>query len=121
MRMRLAGTLLVCGLLSRHAVRAQEVDPNLVQEVSAVRVEVARNSVGLREYTWTGLTEVSVKGDFKSSRAYKYRYDQSGQLVRKLAESGKEMEAANAVSKRPFNGTEPFAKTASTTPWPAST
>jgi hypothetical protein len=101
MRMRLAGTLLLCGFCSLSGTRAQEVDSNLMREVSAVRAELARNNAALRQYTWNALTEVSVKKDVKSSSAYRCRYDQSGQLTRTLAETGKEMEVASGLSKRP--------------------
>jgi hypothetical protein len=72
-----------------------------MHEVSAVRAAVARNNAALRQYTWTELTEVSVKGDVKSSSAYKCRYDPSGELIRTLEDTGKEMEVASGVSKRP--------------------
>jgi hypothetical protein len=91
----------MCGFCSQYGTHAQEVDPNLIREVSAVREEVARNNTALRQYTWTAVTEVSVKKDVKSSRAYEYRYDSSGQLTRRLADTGKKMEAGNAVSKQP--------------------
>ena len=100
MRTRLAATLLLCGLCHPYGIRAQGVDPNLLREVSAVRAELARNNANLRQYTWTALTEVSVKGDVKSSSSYKCRYNPSGELTRTLADTGKEMETANAVSKR---------------------
>ncbi|HYI92443.1 MAG TPA: hypothetical protein VEX68_02775 [Bryobacteraceae bacterium] len=101
MRMRLAGALLLYGLCSSHWIRAQGVDPNLIQEVSAVRVEVLRSKANLRQYTWIAHTEVSVKGDVKSSSAYKCGYDQSGNLVRTLAVTGEGMEVASGVSKKP--------------------
>lgn len=68
MRIRLAGALLLCGLYSPYGIRAQGVDPNLLREVSAVRSELARNNANLRQYTWTALTEVSVKGDVRRYR-----------------------------------------------------
>lgn len=101
MRMPLAVTILLCGLCSPCGTRAQEIDPKLLHEVSAVRAEVARNKTALLQYTWTAVTEVSVKGDVKSSRSYEYRYDPRGQLTRRLAETGQQMEAGNAVSKKP--------------------
>ena len=100
MRIRLAGVLLLCGLCSPYGIRAQGVDPDLLREVSAVRSELARNNANLRRYTWTALTEVSVKGDVKSSSSYKCQYKPTGELIRTLTDTGKEMEAANAVSKQ---------------------
>ena len=100
MRIRLAGLLLLFGLCSPYGIRAQGVDPNLLREVSAVRSELARNNADLRRYTWTALTEVSVKGDVKSSSSYKCQYKPTGELIRTLTDTGKEMEVANAVSKQ---------------------
>src|SRR4051794_16506984 len=101
MNVRLAGSILLCGFCSPYGIGAQEVDPNLIHEVSTVRAEVARSLMALRQYTWTAVTEVSVKGDVKSSNSFKCRYDQNGDLIRTLAAKGKEMEVANGVSKRP--------------------
>lgn len=103
MRIRFKMTLLLCCLCSAHGIHAQEVDANLVREVSAIRAEVARNNGALRQYSWTALTEVSVKGDVESSSAYGCLYDQNGQLTRTLIGTGKQMEMGNAVSKRPKN------------------
>lgn len=99
--MKTARMLLLLGLCSPYGIRAQEVDPNVVREVSAVRAEIARNNAALRQYAWTALTEVSVKKDVKSSGQYRCRYDQNGQLTRTLIGAGPQMEPANAVSKRP--------------------
>ena len=101
MNVRLAGSILLCVVCSPYGIGAQEVDPNLIHEVSTVRAEVARSLMALRQYTWTAVTEVSVKGDVKSSNSFRCRYDQNGDLIRTLAAKGKEMEVANGVSKRP--------------------
>lgn len=101
MTMRLAGTVLLCAFCSPLAMRAQDADPNLLREVSAVRAELARNLAVLHQYTWTAVTEVSVKGEVKSSKTFKCRYDRNGDLLRMLTETGKEMQVANGVSKRP--------------------
>jgi hypothetical protein len=99
--MSLATNLLLWGLWSPYGVLAQQVHPDLIREVSAVRAELARNNADLRQYAWTALTEVFVKKDLKSSGEYRCRYDRNGQLTRTLLGTGKQMETANAVSKRP--------------------
>src|SRR3954454_7853863 len=101
MKMRTALTLLLLGFCCSYSSRAEELDPILIREVSAVRAELARNKAALGQYTWTAVTEVSVKGDLKSSNAYKCRYDRNGEVTRTLAKTGKEMEVASGVSKRP--------------------
>ncbi len=99
--MRLARTLLLCGFCLPCAMRAQQPDPNLVREVSAVRTELGRNLAALQHFTWSAIIEVSVKGDVESAKTYKCRYSPNGELLRMLAETGKEMQVANGVSKRP--------------------
>ena len=99
--MHFARTLLLCGLCSQYGMRAQAPDPHLISEVSAVRAELERNLAALEKYTWNSVIDVSVKGEVKSSNTYKCGYDQNGKFTRTLAETGKEMEVANGVSKRP--------------------
>jgi hypothetical protein len=99
-KMRAALTLLLFGFCWSSSSRAEEPDPNLIREVSAVRAELARNKAAFGQYTWTALIEVSVKGDLKSSEAYKCRYDRNGQVLRTLAKTDKEMDTASGVSKR---------------------
>src|SRR3954463_10123365 len=101
MKMREALSILLFGFCWSCNGRAEELDPILIHEVSAVRAELARNKAALSQYTWTAVTEVSVKGDLKSSNAYKCRYDRNGELTRTLVTTGKEMEVASGVSKRP--------------------
>src|SRR5581483_6370323 len=66
--------VLLCGLPAVHSI-AQEVDPKLLREVSAVRAELARSAAALRRYTWIEETEVLVSGKVKSSTALSCRYD----------------------------------------------
>lgn len=99
--MRLARTLLLCGFCLPCTMRAQQPDPILIREVSAVREELARNRAALGHYTWSSVIEVSVKGDVESAKTYKCRYDQNGEFQRMLVETGKDMQVANGVSKRP--------------------
>ncbi len=99
--MKMTRIFLLLGLCSPYGTRAQEVDPHVIREVSAVRAQVASNNAALRQYAWTALTEVSVKGKVKSSGEYRCRYDQTGQLTRTLIGTGKQMDPASAVSKRP--------------------
>jgi hypothetical protein len=94
--------LLFFGLLARHPIGAQTADPNLLREVAAIRAEVARSLTALRQYTWTEHTEVSVKGDVKSSTDLICRYDGFGKLTKNpMGGTGKDMADGNAISKRP--------------------
>ena len=102
MRSRLIAGLLLCGLSSLHQICAQAVDPNLMREVAAVRQEMARSNLALRQYTWTEHTEVLVKGSVKSSTAFTCRYDESGQLIRNPIGEPKDRELSKAVSRRPM-------------------
>jgi hypothetical protein len=101
MKMRLVAGLLLCGLSSLGRMGAQDIDPNLVREVTAVRAEVARSKAALRQYTWTEHTEVLVKGSVKSSSASICRYDGSGELTKAPIDTAQEKKTSSAVSKRP--------------------
>jgi hypothetical protein len=102
MRLRLVAALLLCGLSSLHRIRAQGIDPNLMREVDAVRVQVARSSVALRQYTWTENTEVLVNGSVKSSSSVICRYDDSGALIKTQVGPDKENKMHSETSNRPI-------------------
>jgi hypothetical protein len=73
-----------------------------MREVSAVRAEVSRSAVALRQYTWTEHTEVLVKGDVKSSSTVICRYDGSGALTKTPVGADNDREKSKAVSRRPM-------------------
>ena len=100
MRMRFAAGLLLCGVLSFQRGGAQSADPNLMREAAAVRAEVARSRDALRDYTWTEHTEVSVKGEVKSSTAATCHYKSNGDLVKTPLGAAEEQKKANATAKR---------------------
>ena len=91
---------LFCGLFPPHPALAEDADPNLVVEVAAVRAEVDRNSVALREYSWVEHTEVLKKGDLQASTEFLCRYDSSGAVTRQPTGVGKEQKEASGISKR---------------------
>jgi hypothetical protein len=103
MRLRLTAGGMLCGLLSVHCISAQGPDPNLLREVTAVRVAVARNNVALQQYTWTEHTEVLVKGKVKSSSDVTCRYNSAGELTKApIGEATeKEKKSPSATSNRP--------------------
>jgi hypothetical protein len=102
MRMRLMAGLLLFGVASLRTIAAQGVDPNLTREVAAVRAEVARSNLALRQYTWREHTEVLVKGDVKSSDALTCRFDRSGELIKTPISAEEEKRAPSGTSKRPM-------------------
>ena len=101
MRIRLIAALLICGLAPLGRIRAQGVDPNVLREVTAVRTEVARSNLALRQYTWTEYTEVRVKGDLKSTDAMVCRYDPSGELSKTPVDPDQQKQKSKAVSRKP--------------------
>jgi hypothetical protein len=98
--MCLVAGLLLCGLFSLERTLAQGVDPNLMREAAAVRAEVARSRDALRDYTWTEHTEVSVKGEVKSSTAATCRYNRNGDISKTPIGAAEEQKKANATAKR---------------------
>ena len=81
----------------------RKLTPNLIHEVSTVRAELARNIVALRQYTWTAVyRSLGKRGRHMSSNSYRCRYDQNGRPHQVAGgETGKEMEVASGLSKRP--------------------
>ena len=100
MRIRLAGSLLMCGLAAPGRIRAQGADPDLKGEVAAVRELVARSITALHQYTWTEQTEVLMGGSLKSSKTLACRYEPSGELTKTPIDTAKEDQAARSVSRR---------------------
>jgi hypothetical protein len=100
MRLPWLAGFLVCGLFPPHPVLAQDSDPNLVREVAAVRAEVDRNSVALRDYSWVEHTEVLKKGDLQASTEFLCHYDSSGAVTKQPTGAGKEQKEASGISKR---------------------
>jgi hypothetical protein len=103
MKRRWIERLLLCLALPWCMTHAQGADENLMREVGAVRLEIARSAAGLRHYTWTEQTEVSIGGSVKSESVYTCHYSDSGQILRTPAGTGKEkdMDPGRATSKRP--------------------
>ena len=97
MRAILTG-LLLCGL--SFPVAAQNVDPNLVREVAAVRAELARSHAELLKYTWVEQTDVLVKGDQKSSTSASCGYDREGKIIRTPLEE-RDRTSSRQTSNRP--------------------
>jgi hypothetical protein len=100
MRLPWLAGFLVCGLFPLHPVPAQDTEPNLMQEVAAVKAEVDRNRVALRDYSWVEHTEVLKKGDLQASTESLCRYDSSGALTKQPTGVGKEQKEASSISKR---------------------
>jgi len=101
MKMRLMASLLVCLSTPSCLMRAQGIDANLMSEATAVRAELARSTLALRQYTWTEQTEVLVSGSVKSTKALTCRYDAFGKLLKTPLGAGKDMDAGRATSNRP--------------------
>ncbi len=103
MKMRWIAGLLLWLPVPWCPTRAQGADANLMREAVAVRREIARSVAGLRQYTWTEQAEVSVGGSVKSESTHTCRYNDSGQILRTAAGTGKEkkMNPGSATSNRP--------------------
>jgi len=100
MGMRLAASLLLCGLSSLATIGAEGVDPNLMREVAAVREQMVRSNAALRDYTWVEHMDVLVSGSVKSSSVFVCAYNGSGELTRAPVDKP-DGNQGNAVSKRP--------------------
>lgn len=83
-------------------ILAQSADPNVASEVFAVRAELARSMMALRQYTWTEHTDVLVKGDVKSSTTLLCRYDRSGNVIKTPVNVAKDGDPGSLTSNRPL-------------------
>ena len=74
--------VLLCGLSTVRPIAAQNVDPNLVREVTAVRAGLSHSLDELMKYTWVEQTDVLVDGKLKSSTSASCGYDRDGKILR---------------------------------------
>jgi len=102
MKLRLATGILLSGLWCVNSANAQAADAALQREVTAVRIGVEGSNAALRQSTWSGLTEVSVKGDVKSSTVLNCRYDGAGKVAKTaVSEAAEEKKRTSATSNKP--------------------
>jgi len=107
MQTRRIAELLVCGCVAAQLAGAQSADPELVRQVSTVKMALAANNLHLREYTWTEHTEVLIKGDLKRSSDSICRHDGWGEVQKKpITASTQPDDSALARSKRPMKRKE---------------
>jgi hypothetical protein len=59
---------------------AQELNQVLQQKVAALRESLAKNQQSLRHYSWIQTTELSLKGDVKSTKVESCRYGPDGKV-----------------------------------------
>jgi hypothetical protein len=103
MNLRKLAQFLVCGCAGLQPAGAQAADPELMRQVSEVKAALASNTMTLRQYTWIEHTEVSIKGDVKSSTEALCRYDGWGVVQKKqVAGPAPVDDAALAKSNRPI-------------------
>ena len=100
MRAHLAAGLL--GMWLSWPIPAQNVDPNLQREVTAVRAELLRSYNELLKYIWTEQTEVLVKGNLKSSNSLRCGYDREGKIIRTPLGPEQEKPTSKQTSNRPL-------------------
>jgi hypothetical protein len=99
MRICLVASILLLQVLFSHESRAQNGDPGLIQEVTAVRNAAMRDLAALRDYSWEEETTVSIKGSVKSTSSKFCRYV-AGELTKTPLLPGQEGTPASAISKR---------------------
>lgn len=68
---------MACLLLALTA-GAQELNEVLQQKVAALKESVAQNQAALRQYTWIEKTQLSLKGELKSTKVESCRYGPDG-------------------------------------------
>src|ERR1043166_8123994 len=82
MRAYLTAGLLLGGVWFCPTVSAQNVEPDLQREVTAVREDLVRSHNELLKYIWTEQTEVLVGGKLKSSSSLRCGYDIDANIIR---------------------------------------
>src|SRR3954467_9729317 len=101
MRAHVAAGLLLGGVSFFRPISAQSVESSLLNEVTAVREELARSQNDLVKYIWTEETEVLVSGKLKSSSGSSCWYDSDAKLARSPLGPEREKPTSRQTSNRP--------------------
>ncbi len=67
-------------LILAAAITGQDLTQMLQQKVAAFKAAAAQNKAALRQYTWIDKTELSLKGDVKSTKVDACQYGADGQV-----------------------------------------
>lgn len=62
------------------SVNAQDLKQELQQKLAAVKESAARNQAALRQYQWTSNTQISLKGEVRSTKDELCRYGPDGKV-----------------------------------------
>ena len=81
-RNRIATGWIACGacLFLVLTAGAQELSQMIQQKVTALKESVARNQAALRHYSWIQKTQLSLKGEVKSTKIESCRYGPDGKV-----------------------------------------
>ncbi len=74
----------VVGLIMALTAGAQELNQMLQQKVAALKESVAENQKALRQYGWIEKTQLSLKGEVKSTKLESCRYGPDGKVQKTL-------------------------------------
>ena len=73
-------TVVIAWLLLALMAGAQELNQVLQQKVTALKESVAKNQQALRQYNWIQKTQLSLKGEVKSTKVEACRYGPDGEV-----------------------------------------
>jgi len=102
MRAHLAAGLFLGVVWFASPAPAQNVDPNLQREVTAVRADLVRSYNELLKYVWTEETEVLVGGKLKSSNSSACGYDSNANIIRTPLDPETTKPTSRQTSNRPL-------------------
>jgi hypothetical protein len=78
--MRIVALGFTVSLILAVMVRGQDLQQMLQQKVAALRESVAQNQAALRQYSWIQKTQLSLKGEVKSTKIESCRYGPDGKV-----------------------------------------
>ena len=82
------------------ASRAQDTKEMLQQKVTALKQSLAENKQALLQYAWTEKTQMSLKGEVKSTKIESCLYGPDGKVQKTLLSDPQEKKKARGVKGR---------------------
>jgi hypothetical protein len=79
-RMKTWWTACAAGILLALTAAAQDANQELQQKLAAFKESVAQNQAALRQYSWTQKTQLTRKGDVKTTKTESCRYGPDGEV-----------------------------------------
>lgn len=79
---------------------AADADQNRQKKIAALKQSLAANQAALKQYTWTEVTEISLKGEVKKREQKECHYGADGKVVKTAVQGGDQAQQQQQQSRR---------------------